>query len=279
MPKKKLKIALCQFPVSGSLNDNFRYIQGYIKKAASCGAEVIAFPEAALTGYAASCPEYQYHRDVSFKGYDWNALREKTSEVMSLANECKIWVILGSAHYLSDRLKPTNCLYVISSSGNIIDRYDKCECVPEDLKVYTPGNRLVTIRLKGIKCGFLICADCENTHLYHAYWEKGVRVLFHSYYNARFKGPLPNDKYIPPLNRRRAQEYGMWVFASNSSARHSCWPASISGPDGSFRSLKRHVSGLLYHDVDSIKPAKRKTIWHTGKSTTVNRYVNGKSLP
>ena len=50
------------------------------------------------------------------------------------------WVLLGSTHYVSEKDKPTNCLYVISDQGRIIDRYDKCKCVPGDLKVYSPGK-------------------------------------------------------------------------------------------------------------------------------------------
>ena len=187
-------------------------------------------------------------------------------------------MILGSMHYISRKTKPTNCLYVISPSGEIVDRYDKCMCTPFDLKVYTPGNHLATITLNGIKCGFLICADCGNPNLYHAYRDKGVKVIFHSYYNARFEGPIDNDRTVTPLNRAKAREHGMWVIANNSSARHSCWPTFVAGPDRYFRSLKRHVPGILFHEILPGKLA-RDTFYHTGKTSRHSRAVDTRSLP
>lgn len=276
-----LKIATCQFSVSGNLDANAKYIVRYIRKAKAMGADVVHFLETALTGYAATCPKYGVlTADIpALKDYDWNALRIKTAEIMVLAKQLRIWVILGSTHYISTTVKPTNCLYIISPSGRIVDRYDKRMCCdPDDLKVYTPGNRSVIVTIRGIKCGFLICADCGSPSLYHEYYEQGVRVLFHSYYNAKHKGPIPNDKNIPLLNKTKAREYGMWVIANNSSARHSCWPTCVAGPRGDFCALKRHVPGILFYAIpprkDWLKPR-----YHTGIISRHSRAINAKSLP
>ena len=275
-----LKVATCQFPISADVNENAEYINRHILEAASAGADVVHFPEVALTGYASSCPEYdvEVFDLASLRGYDWETLRAKTKEILSAAREHMVWVVLGSTHYLSEDDKPTNCLYVISSSGHIVDRYDKCMCTPGDLKVYSPGDRLVTATVRGIKCGFLICADLANPSLYRAYRRKGVRVLLHSYYNARFKGPIPNDKYVIPENRAKAKEYGMWVFANNSSARHSCWPTHIAGPDGSFRKLRRHSTGILYRELSAEDFPDDSGI-HTGTPSTHPRRLDGRALP
>ena len=49
--QERLKIAVCQFPVSGDLKSNSEYIKKFIKEAALNKADIIQFPEAALTGY------------------------------------------------------------------------------------------------------------------------------------------------------------------------------------------------------------------------------------
>ena len=83
---------------------------------------------------------------------------------------------------------------------------------------------------------------------------------------------------ITPLNQMKAREYGMWVIANNSSARHSCWPTFIAGPDGYFRSLKRHVSGILFHEIPPGESI-RKPFYHTGKASRHPRAVDTRSLP
>jgi len=277
---KHLKVATCQFPVSGNIDANAHSICSMIKEAASKGANIVHFAETALSGYAGSCPEYGVKVcDVaSFRKYDWETLRFRTREIMSLAGRHRIWIILGSTHYLSEKDKPTNCLYIISSQGRIINRYDKCFCTPGDLKVYSPGNRLVTFSMRGVKCGVLICADLGNPNLYYEYRKRGVNVLFHSYYNARHKGPIQNDKVIIPANQAKAKEYGVWIFANNSSARHSCWPTHIAGPKGFFRKLRRHASGILYHELTPKMLIRDCTI-HRGIPSNHRRANNGKALP
>ncbi|MDK1032734.1 MAG: nitrilase-related carbon-nitrogen hydrolase [Planctomycetia bacterium] len=52
MRRGSLKVATCQFPVSGDVRRNAGYIQRLIRKAASRKADVVHFCEAALTGYA-----------------------------------------------------------------------------------------------------------------------------------------------------------------------------------------------------------------------------------
>ena len=57
-----------------------------------------------------------------------------------------LWVVLGSAHRLSDSHKPHNSLYIISDAGRIVERYDKRFCSGDpggrsgDLAHYSPGG-------------------------------------------------------------------------------------------------------------------------------------------
>ncbi len=282
-----LKVATCQFPVSGDVDGNAKYIRDFIKEAAANKADIVHFSEAALSGYGgADVPD--------FKNYDWEKLRARTHEIMALAKQNNIWVVLGSAHYLSPKEKPTNCLYIISDEGKIVDRYDKSMCTSGDLKVYTPGNHLVTIELKGIKCGFLICYDSCFPEMYNIYRHKGVKVMFHSFYNARHKSKTILDEIIPAEIRVRASDNLMWVVANNSSAAHSAWPTCIARPDGSLTSLQRGVPGILYRTFPDDEKAKKFPSWthnnkmmalpedevyHNGKPSNHPRATNRQALP
>lgn len=268
----RLKVATCQFPVSGEIDENAKYIKDFIKQAAENEADIVHFSEAALSGYGGV--------DVpSFDSYDWDKLRAHTQEIMSLAKEHTIWVVLGSAHYLSDDEKPTNCLYIISNEGRIVDRYDKSMCTGGDLRVYSPGNHLVTIDLKGIRCGFLICYDSFFPEMYNVYRHRGVKVMFHSFYNARHQGKTILDEIIPAEIRVRASDNLMWVVANNSSAEHSSWPTCIARPDGSLTALDRGVPGSLYRTFPDKKVTDEFRSWtHNNKTMVLPKdevYHNG----
>lgn len=252
--QEKLRVATCQFPVTGDLQTNSAYIQEYIIEAADNQANIVHFSEASLSGYPpADIP--------SFENYDWEALRAETSEIMSLAQEKKIWVILGSAHFLDENEKPMNCLYIISDEGKIVGRYDKSMLTKGDANYYTAGNHIEVIELKGYKIGFLICYDSCYPEMYNIYRHKGVKIMFHSFYNAHHDGKTILDEVIQAEIRVRASDNRMWVIANNSTGFYSSWPACIARPDGSLESLERGVPGLLYRDFPDSEVSDRFKSW------------------
>lgn len=287
LPEEKLKVATCQFPVSGDLQKNAKFIKEFIKEAASQKADIIHFSEAALTGYPP--------KDIpSFDNYNWDALSNETFEIMALAKQYNIWIILGSAHYIDKNEKPANCLYIISNQGEIVDRYDKSMLTGGDLKYYKPGNHITTINIKGFECGFLICYDSCFPEMYNIYRHKGVTIVFHSFYNAHFEGRTILDDIIPAEIRVRASDNLMWVIANNSSGDYSSWPTCIARPDGSIESLQRGEPGILYrefpddklmHDFPSwthnnkMMVLPEQEVYHNGIPSNHPRALDTKSLP
>ena len=285
--QEKLKVAVCQFPVSGDIKSNSEYITKLIKEAALNNADIVQFSEASLTGYPP--------QDIpSFENFNWDDLRMETSKIMSLARENKIWVVIGSAHYISENEKPLNCLYIISSEGKIIDRYDKSMLTVGDMNHYTPGNHITIIELKGYKIGFLICYDSCFPEMYNIYRHKGVKIMIHSFYNAHFNGKTILDEIIPAEIRVRASDNLMWVLASNSSGTYSSWPSCIARPDGSLESLERGIPGILYrefpdNELTTLFPSwthsnkmmklPEDEVYHNGIPSDHPRAVNTHSQP
>ena len=135
----KLHIATCQFPVSSDISANANWIQQQMQESKQQGADIVHFPECALSGYAGV--DYQ-----SFDNFDWIELREQTKAIVSLADELDLWVILGSTHRLSEGNKPHNSLYIINSEGQIIDRYDKRFCTKMIWNIIHRGIILLYLR-------------------------------------------------------------------------------------------------------------------------------------
>ena len=53
---EKLRIATCQFPVSGSPAENAKYVHDFMHKAAAQGAHLLHTSEASLSGYPGKRP-------------------------------------------------------------------------------------------------------------------------------------------------------------------------------------------------------------------------------
>ncbi len=267
MPGKgPVRIAVSQFPVTGDVRANGRRIRRCVARAAAQGADLLQTPETALSGYAAG----------NLKGwarFDWAALADETRAVLACARRHRIWVALGSSHYLSRRQKPTNCLYLISDRGEIVDRYDKRFCTTGDLKMYTPGDHAVSWRLKGFRFGMLICYDGCFPHLYRAYEAAGVEIMIHSFYNAGHRGRNCLDQIGPAWVQARAADHEMWVFAANASHRHSCWASMVGAPDGTVPlRLHRHRAGVATQEVRRVGPPNPSTGWlHMGKFRALYR--------
>ena len=166
-PGEKLRIATCQFPVSGNPAENAKYIREFMHKAAgrrgAPAAHVGGLPVGICRDRFPVVRELRLGRAA--QGDDRPA---------QLAKDLKMWLVLGSAHFLDEQTKPTNCLYLIDPEGRIADRYDKCFCTGGDQKHYSVGDRLVTRDIRGVRIGLAICYDICWPQLYIAYREKGV---------------------------------------------------------------------------------------------------------
>lgn len=237
----KLRIAICQFPVSCDIADNAKFIRRFMKNAAEVAAHAIHFSETALSGYGRS--------DFTPQSTDnWQELEEHTQEIVSLAGKFGLWVVLGSCRKVTIKEKPTNCIHVISDKGRVIGTYDKQQLTPSESDWYAPGNDFLVVTINGIKCGFLICYETCFPDLFEAYRKKGVKLIFHSCHNVSGKPrPLFQDLTLAQI-RTRAADNQMWISESNSSARHSFSTTCIARPDGSIRNLRRHINGILLHN-------------------------------
>ena len=281
----KLRVASCQFPVTGDVSANAKYIRRYLKRAADAGADLLHTSEACLSGYA-GCDF------PSFKGYDWDLLRAETAALRDAARDLGLWLVLGSSHFLDRKTPPTNCLYLVDPRGRIADRYDKCMCTTGDQKHYSAGKRLAVRTIGGIRVGLAICYDVCYPQIYAAYRERGVKLMLHSFYNARSKGrnclDVLNVRQLPT----RCADNLMWAVANNSSHPYSHWASFVARPDATIpKRLKINQAGMLVHDFpDGLSaggwthnriPMKlaRSQILHFGMPSRHPRQTNGRAEP
>jgi deaminated glutathione amidase len=268
-----LTLATCQFPVSADIAANLDHIKQQMSAASRRGARVVHFPEGALSGYAGTDFE-------TFAGFDWAGLAEATSMLAEHARRLGIWLVAGSAHRLSGAHRPHNSLYVISDSGEFVERYDKRFCSGDragqsgDLAHYSPGDHASVWSIDGVRCGALICYDYRFPELYREYKKRNVELVFHSFH----AGNAPAARMaaiaeaigpeLAPLNRAATFTYPgitmpaamtaaaacnqVWISCPNSSKPQSCWPAFFVRADGvTTGRLRRNSPGVLLTTVDT----------------------------
>ncbi len=239
----KIRIALCQFPVSADIRANYQFIVDQMIEAKLKKADIVHFSECALSGYPGVDMQ-------SLENFNWLELHRMTDSIIFLAKKLNIWVILGSLHKLSGNNKPHISLYVINPEGKIIDRYDKRFCTSVDLINCTPGDHFVTFKLNGVNCGLLICYDVRFPELYREYRKLGCDVIFQSFYNAREEKGNIHPVIMPLTAQAHAATNYFYMSLTNSSSPES-WPCHFITPDGLLQNkLPGNIPGLLISDID-----------------------------
>ena len=239
-----LSVATCQFAVCGDVDANAARIRELMQQAADKGADIAHFSECALSGYASVDFD-------SFAEYDWSRLNDRTLEIIALAAELKLWVVLGSSHRLTPPNKPYNSLYLVSSEGKLVDRYDKRFCTEQDMPHYTPGNRFVTFDLNGVQCALLVCFDLRFPELYRQLCKMGVRCIFQSFYNARQQGPSVHTEIMRQTMQANAANNAFWASMTNSCGWYCPYPSCFIQPDGRIAAqLPDHKEALMVNTVD-----------------------------
>lgn len=241
--REKLNIAACQFPVSADIKENARWIEKQMREAAAGGADIVQFPECALSGY----PGVDLN---SLQGFPWEQLKTHSAQIADLARELQLWVLLGSMHPLGGDTRPMNCLYVINSEGKIVDRYDKRFCTTGDLEYFSAGDHFVVFELEGVRCGLLICFDVRFPELYREYSKLDVDLILQSFYNARQKPGGIHPKIMPVTAQGHAGINHFYISLTNSSAASS-WPCHFITPDGLVAGkLEADQPGILFSEID-----------------------------
>ena len=279
-----IKVATAQFAVSGDVRRNGREVRRLMVQAARAGADVVNFPEVALTGYPAGSD-----LPNGWAGFDWGLLREETETILAQAKRLGIWTIVGSGHPLTGSHMPHNSLYAISPAGKIVERYDKRFCTGADLRFYSPGDHFSVFTINGVRCGMLICYDVRFCELYREYNKLDVKLLFHSFYNARAKGPTIHTIIMSRTVQALAAMNNMFVSAPNACGYFGLWPSVFVNPDGRVASrLKWHRPGVMANKVDlkqeyydpsrAFRPLAMRGILNSGKLVRDPRSADRGSL-
>ena len=212
-----------------------------MRKAAGGRARLVQFPEGMLSGYAKE-------QIGDWSQVDWDVVRDELEQIMALAAELKLWVVLGSAHPLTPPHRPHNSLYVISDAGELVDRYDKRFLSNTEINhFYSPGFDPVVFDVDGYRFGCVICVEINFPHLFTQYERLGVECVLLSAY--------PVDSIFEVKARAYAAINCYWVAMSLPAQTVDLMPSGLITPDGTYAAQLAGKSELAIVTLDRDDPA------------------------
>ncbi|MFI2613016.1 NAD+ synthase [Kitasatospora sp. NPDC018619] len=169
-----LRLALCQTdPWVGDLDRNGDEVVRWTKQAVGAGAQLVAFPEMALTGY----PVEDLALRRSFVEASRGALVALAGRLAAegLGEVPVVVGYLGRSEHASPRFNrpagsPQNCAAVLHR-GRVATRFAKHHLpnygVFDEFRWFVPGDQLPVLRVGGVDVALAVCEDI---------WQDGGRV-------------------------------------------------------------------------------------------------------
>lgn len=215
---------------AGDLSAALAALDQALGAAARAGAEMLVMPEVFLPGYnsAAATPPPGY--------------AEALASLPDLCARHGVGLTIGLAEYSGDQV--FNTAIAFDAAGAELARYRKIQLFgPAEAALYTPGDRYVTFRWRGVTFGLLICYDVEFPEHTRALARVGAEVILVPTANM---APFVNVNQI--LVPARAAESALTIVYANYCGSEGALDyvglSAILGPDGYQIGSKGQDAGL-----------------------------------
>jgi predicted amidohydrolase len=231
----ELRIGLVQmFCGKGDIDNNLQRHKEYIVEAESKAVDILAFPEASITGYndRMKYPEAMINRD----GEEIDTLCKMTAGL-------KMTVLAG---FIEENHggKPF-VTQVVIRDGQATGFYRKRTIVDDDIDRFSPGEDCPVFKHNDMKFGIAICSDIDNEEIFAEYARQGALIVFECAAPGLYGEQVTRNwqsgfgwwegecrKHL----LHYAKKYGTWIAVSTQAGRTSDedFPAGgyVFSPDG-----------------------------------------------
>ena len=237
------RVAAVQMKFANTIAGNLEKIGRTIRSATRRGADIVLFPECAVTGY----------------GYDFSSLtpvevRASLNVLSGMAARYRVNLLVGSPVFRRRHLE--NCLVAFDRDGRVVHCYAKCQLTEADRRFFSPGNSIALFELDGVCATAIICHERRYPELVRLAVMAGARVLFH---------PNAGMDTLAVSRRKRGGRDGIavrafenaicYVFANSvGPQRGGKWSAGdskIVAPDGRIlRLANNRDEAVIVADLD-----------------------------
>jgi predicted amidohydrolase len=210
--ERSIKIAAAQIVYSRDINKNVAKITDYIRLAAKEGADIVVFPELAVTG-------------CSQKGISAASKSMLDSALDRIRNEADVknmYVIVGMP-YLVDGHR-MNCAFVIGDDGSIRTRYAQITAKQDDLFRSGTSMKAMWFELKGVHSIVTIGDDANWVEIADLAASRGMYLHFH----------ITSETYASADNAILAKQRNllMLMYAKYGAVVNAAAPTDMSNTGG-----------------------------------------------
>jgi predicted amidohydrolase len=250
VPEQDGIIRVCSAQLASTWEDPEKTLEkadGVITHAATCGAQLICFPEQFATGWD------------PLSGKNVQTLKGGIiSRLQTVAKANRIAVI-GSFREASFPY-PKNTSVAIGNDGRILSTYSKIHLfspAKEDGH-FLPGTDLGVFSLGSLSCGLAICYDLRFPSLFQVYAQKGVQAIF-----VPAAWPSSRIRHWELFIQARAAENQMYVIGVNTTGttpvdRYS-GSSMAADPHGTIISRANEAEQLLFMELDPAEVAAARS--------------------
>ncbi len=236
-----MRLAAYQFAVCGDIDKNLTVIKKAIEQAAREHADLIIFPECALTGY----PPY----DMAGSGdIDAEAVRSAVMELQGMADHFGLHIIVGTVDYSgSDYI---NRAYVLSP-GEPERWYGKRALYGWDADNFKEGNEKGIYDICGIKIGIRICFEVRFPEYFRELYLENTDLNIVLFYDSSDEENEIRYQMIRGHLITRAAENITPVLSVNTIRPNQTAPTCFINASGAVcREHQKNQEGMIIHDFE-----------------------------
>ncbi len=167
----EITIAAAQMACSRDVTANLERMTRLIGEAAGRRADVVAFPELAVTGAVAN--------DIT--GADAAVLREALTRIQAQAQRHRITVVFGMPHLQG--AKRRNSAFVAGRDGTLLTRYDQMVVDRRDLFEEGSDAKAMWFQVKGVPAIVTVGSDARWNEIGELAAVRGAQLLFNLSYD------------------------------------------------------------------------------------------------
>jgi predicted amidohydrolase len=250
MKSRTIKAAAVQMKFRPTIDENVRRIIEAIGSAAAAGADVILFPECAVTGYRRA-----------FRGLEPGAVRRGCAQIAGAARAARCNVLVGSPTFRDGAW--FNSLLVFDRRGRETFRYSKIHLTESDARFFERGNLPAFFRVAGAAATAIVCHERRYPELVRLPVMLGAQIVFHS--NAgldRLSISRAKRRGRDGIDVRAFENQVYYVFANSVGPQgNGLWSAGdskIVGPDLRLLALANNRDEMIIHAELDLAAAGRR---------------------
>jgi len=243
-----LRIAVVQMPMAADLQENLDSIRAALAEAAEAGADLVLFPECAVTGF---------HRYVKLL-CDPPRLDAALAGIREAVDAAGIAAVVGSPEWHPDGFWNATVLFQPQQIPQISN---KVGLTPSETRFFTPGDRADAWVVAGRRVGVVMCREILDGDALIDHYSDGIDVLVWPGCIS-FDAEGSGDDYLEAA-QDLARDMGAHLIQCN-------WPHSLNDPTtrGMGGSVWIGPDGTLQERAPMDRPSL--TIWTVPVRPTVD---------